>query len=162
MALTPRITGTNLLPTGSGRFAANSAVANSDPAPLTELNQINALIYEGQSEFQYDQFDARQYAQQQRDEQQQQYNHRRNVERFGRPFEQTPDRRVNNAMLENSSESFAAAFNTPESKSAQMGGERNYAQPTTSLNNIISTYETTAVVIYEGIPERGKNFSLTL
>ncbi len=69
MALTPRIAGTNLVPAGGGRFAATGSVANTDPAPLTELNQINALIYEGQSEFQYDEFNARDRRQQQ----QQQY-----------------------------------------------------------------------------------------
>jgi hypothetical protein len=54
MALTPRIVGTNLVSAGGGRFATIGAVANVDPFPLTELNQINALIYKGESEFQYD------------------------------------------------------------------------------------------------------------
>ncbi len=161
MALTPRIAGTNLIPTGGGRFAANGTVATIEPAPLNELNQISALIYEGQSEFQYDQFDARQYAKQQQ-EQQQQYASRRNFDRFGRPFEQTPDRRVNNHMLENSSESFAAAFNTVELTSAQRSGERARPLPEVSLGNIINTYETTAQVIYEGIPAKGNNLSMTL
>ena len=60
MALTPRIVGTNLVPAGGGRFAAIGAVANVDPFPLTELNQINALIYKGESEFHYERFDVQQ------------------------------------------------------------------------------------------------------
>ena len=60
MALTPRIVGTNLVPAGGGMFAAIGAVANVDLFPLTELNQINALIYKCESEFQYERFDAQQ------------------------------------------------------------------------------------------------------
>ena len=161
MALTPRIAGTNLVPTGGGRFAATGAVANVDPNPLKEINQTSALIYEGQSEFQYENFDARQYAQQQ-EQQQQQYTRRRSFDRFGRPFEQTPDRRVNNPMLENSSESFAKAFDSVEAKPNHVNGEPRHYQPVTSLNNIIDTYETTAQVIHDEIPPKGEKLSMVL
>jgi hypothetical protein len=157
MALTPRIAGTNLVPAGGGRFAATGSVANTDPAPLTELNQINALIYEGQSEFQYDEFNARDRRQQQ----QQQYAPRRNFDRFGRPLEQTPERRVNNAMLENSSESFAAAFDLVNKTKVHQAGDRSNQQPTRALGDIISTYELTAQVIYGEIPPRGEQLSMT-
>ncbi|MBT3990679.1 MAG: hypothetical protein HON14_16205 [Rhodospirillaceae bacterium] len=161
MALTPRIAGTNLIPSGGGRFAATGAVANVDPAQLTELNQINALIYEGQSEFQYDQFDARkQQSQTQRERRQ--YDGARSFDRFGRPVEQVPARRINNAMLENSSESFAKAFNSIDAQSAPLSGEPPRYQPNTSLEKIINSYETTAQVIYDEVPPKGENLSLTL
>tara|TARA_B100000315_G_scaffold241372_1_gene262198 strand:- start:972 stop:1433 length:462 start_codon:yes stop_codon:yes gene_type:complete len=151
MALTPRIAGTNLVPAGGGRFAATGAVAHADATPLTELNQINALIYEGQSEFQYDQFDARQ---------RQQYARRRAYDHFGRPMEQIPERRINNPMMGNSSESFAAAFDLSNITNAQLSSEPKRTTPTTSLDNIISTYETIAEVIYDEVPPRGENLSL--
>ncbi|MBT3916884.1 MAG: hypothetical protein HN731_18715 [Rhodospirillaceae bacterium] len=154
MALTPRIAGTNMVPAGGGRFAATGAVANSDPAPLTELNQINALIYEGQSEFQYDQFNARQ--------QQQQYARRRAFDHFGRPMEQTPERRVNNSMMGNSSESFAAAFDLQNHTDAHFSKGPKQSAPTTSLDKIIATYELTKEVIYDEIPPRGENISMVL
>jgi len=154
MALTPRIAGTNMVPAGGGRFAATGAVANSDPAPLTELNQINALIYEGQSEFQYDQFDARQ--------QQQQYARRRASDQFGRPMEQTPERRINNSMMGNSSESFAAAFDLQNRTDAHLSNGPKQSTPSTSLDKIIATYELTKEVIYDEIPPRGENISMVL
>ena len=163
MALTPRIAGTNLVPTGGGRFAANSAVANVEPSPVNELNQISALIYEGDSEFQYDHFDPRQHGQeQQREQLSQQFSGRRGFDRFGRPFEQTPDRRVNNSMLENSSESFAAAFDSTSSALKQLPGEPQRYQPNVALDAIIGTYETTAQVIYDAVPPKGKNLSIVL
>jgi len=154
MALTPRIAGTNLVPAGGGRFAATGAVANVDPAPLTELNQINALIYEGQSEFQYDQFDARQ--------QQQQYARRRAYDRFGRPMEQTPERSINNPLMGNSSESFAAAFDLNNHSTAHLSNEHRHSSPTMTLDKIIATYELTKEVIYDEIPPRGENISMVL
>jgi hypothetical protein len=163
MALTPRIAGTNLVPTGGGRFAANGAVSNVEPPPVNELNQISALIYDGDSEFQYDHFDPRQHEREpQREQQSQQYSGRRNFDRFGRPFEQTPDRRVNNSMLENSSESFAAAFDSASSTSKQLAGEPHRYQPNVALDAIIDTYETTAQVIYDDVPPKGKNLSIVL
>ncbi len=154
MALTPRIAGTNLVPAGGGRFAASGAVANIEPTPLTELNQINALIYEGQSEFQYDQFDARQ--------QQQQFARQRAYDRFGRPMEQTPERRINNSMMGNSSESFAAAFDLQNHTDAHLSNGPQQPTPATSLDKIIATYELTKEVIYDEIPPRGENISMVL
>jgi hypothetical protein len=162
MALLPRIAGMNLTPTAGGRIAAHGAVANTDPGPLNELNQINALIYEGQSEFQYDQFSARQRQQHQQQQFDQQFAGQRRFDRFDRPFEQTPERRVNNSMLGNSSESFAAAFDIGKSKPLLASGELPRYQPNTSLDNIISTYEMTADVIYDKVAPRGEKLSMVL
>ena len=161
MALTPRIAGTNLAPSATGRFAVNSAVANIDATPLTELNQINALIYEGQSEFQYDQFNPRQEQLPQRHDQPE-LARRRTFDRFGRPFEQTPERPINTPLLINSTESFAAAFDSANQTQTQTTADRARPQPVETLDNIITTYESTAAVIYDEVPPRGDNLSLTL
>lgn len=159
MAFLPRIAGTNIAPTGGARFAANSAAANVDPNPLSELDQTNALIYEGRSEFQYDQFDAHQHFNQ---DHRGSNSGRRRDDRLDGPFERTPPRRFNMSMLENSSESFGAAFDMSKGISPQLSMEPRRYQPVTSLDNIIRTYEVTARVIYNEIPPKGENLSVVL
>jgi hypothetical protein len=161
MVLTPRIAGTHVVPAGGGKFAANSAVSNVEPFPVNELNLTNSLIYDGNSEFQYDHFDGRQAKTQQRHEPPpQRYDRRRSLDQFGRPFEQTQDRRINNSMLDNSSESFAAAFSSVDSVGSNLDGEPPIYRPKTSLNLVIDSYKTTTEVIYNSIPPRGKKISV--
>ena len=86
MVLTPRIAGTNLVPNGGGRYAANDAVPSSEYSAVNELNQASALIYGENPEFQYDEFSAKQNFQQQQQEQNR-YARRESFDHFGRSFE---------------------------------------------------------------------------
>jgi len=160
MVLTPRIAGTNVVPNGGGRFAAGgSAAINADYSAVNELNQTSAMIYEGDSEFQYDQFSAKQHYQQQG---QNQYNRQQNFDQFGRLFEQTMERSINMSMLGNTSESFAAAFETNEE--GAFGSKRTAFSyhPSYTLDIIIDTYETNAKVIYGEIPPKGDKLNVVL
>jgi hypothetical protein len=63
-------------------------------------------------------------------------------------------------MLDNSSESFAAAFSSVDSVGSNLDGEPPIYRPKTSLNLIIDSYKTTTEVIYNSIPPRGKKISV--
>ena len=161
MVLTPRIAGTNVVPNGGGRFAASGAVVNADYSPVNELNQTGALIYEGDADFRYDQFSAKQSYQQQQG--QNQYSRQQSFDHFGRRFEQTLERPVSMAMLGNTSESFAAAFETTVRDDIRVGGEGVIRyQPSYTLDIIIDTYETNAKIIYGEIPPKGKTINVVL
>jgi hypothetical protein len=160
MVLTPRIAGTNVVPNGGGRYAAGgNAAINADYSAVNELNQTSAMIYEGDSEFQYDQFSAKQHYQQQgRD----QYNRQQNLDQFGRLFEQSMERPISISMLGNTSESFAAAFETTEEDNFGSNGAIFSYQPSYTLDIIIDTYETNAQVIYGEIPPKGDKLNVVL
>jgi hypothetical protein len=160
MVLTPRIAGTNLVPNGGGRFAASGAVTNTDYSPVNELNQTGSLIYEGDAEFRYDQFSAKQNYQKQQE--QNQYTRQQNFDHFGRRFEQSLERTVGIAMLGNTSESFAAAFGTTRREDQKLSGGAFRYQPSYTLDIIIDTYETNAKVIYGEIPPKGKTINVVL
>ncbi|MEE2999922.1 MAG: hypothetical protein VX693_08355 [Pseudomonadota bacterium] len=160
MVLTPRIAGTNLVPNGGGRYATAAAVPGAEYSIVNELNQTNALIYEGDSEFQYDQFGAKQNYR--RKENQNQYARQQNFDHFGRLFEQTLERPINKSMLGNTSESFAAAFETSGAYVQKRGGESFPYQPLYALDIIIDTYETNAKVIYGEIPPVGEKLNVVL
>ena len=160
MVLTPRIAGTNLAPNGGGRYAASEAVPSSEYSAVNELNQTSALIYGGDPEFQYDQFSAKQNFQhqeaQKRDTRQQSFDH------FGRLFEQTMERPVNFSMLDNTSESFAAAFEMANTDNLKFKGGPFRQQPAYTLDIIIDTYETNAKVIYGEVPPKGEKINVVL
>ena len=160
MVLTPRIAGTNVVPNGGGRFAAGgSAAISADYSAVNELNQTSAMIYEGDSEFQYDQFSAKQHYQQQG---QNQYNRQQNFDQFGRLFEQTLERPISMSMLGTTSESFASAFETSEGNDFSLNGATFSYQPAYTLDTIIDTYETNAKVIYGEIPPKGDKLNVVL
>ena len=160
MVLTPRIAGTNVVPNGGGRYAAGgSAAFNADYPAVNELNQTSAVIYGGESEFQYDQFSAKQHYQQQA---QDQYNRHKNFDHFGRLFEQTKERSISMSMLGNTSESFAAAFETTEDGDFGSNGATFSYHPSYTLDIIIDTYETNAQVIYGEIPPKGDKLNVVL
>lgn len=158
MVLTPRIAGTNLVPTGGGRFAASGAVVNAESSPVNELNQVSTLVYEGDSEFQYERLNSRDGSHQK----QRSYSSRPNNEEFTRVFGQKADRRFNNSMLQNTSESFAAAFDTIGLTANLVNGAVSYYRPQVALDSIISSYEMTARVIYGDISPIGDKFSIVL
>jgi hypothetical protein len=159
MVLTPRIAGTNVVPNGGGRYAAGGAAFNADYSAVNELNQTGAIIYEGDSEFQYDQFSAKQHYQQR---EQNQYNRQQNFDHFGRLFEQTLERPISMSMLGTTSESFAAAFETSEGNDIRSNGAMFSYQPSYTLDTIIDTYETNAKVIYGEIPPKGDKLNVVL
>ena len=160
MVLTPRIAGTNLVPNGGGRYATNDAVPSSEYSAVNELNQTSALIYGGNSEFQYDQFSAKQNFQQQ--EEQNRYTRQQSFDHFGRLFEQTMERPVNFSMLDNTSESFAAAFETANIDNQKFKGGLFRHQPAYTLDIIIDTYETNAKIIYGEVPPKGEKLNVVL
>ena len=159
MVLTPRIAGTNVVPNGGGRYAAVGAAINADYSAVNELNQTGAIIYEGDSEFQYDQFSAKQHYQQPG---QNQYNRQQSFDHFGRLFEQTLERPISMSMLGTTSESFAAAFETSEGNDFGSNGATFSYQPAYTLDTIIDTYETNAKVIYGEIPPKGDKLNVVL
>jgi hypothetical protein len=159
MVLTPRIAGTNLVPTGGGRFAAAGAMVEAESVPVNPAKQMDALIYGGDSEFQYDQLGSRDSSQR---KQQSFASNGRNSNEFARVFGQKADRRFNNSMLQNSSESFAAAFDSVGLTAKLVNGTSDYYRPQISLDRIISTYELTASVIYNDISPVGEKFSIVL
>ena len=160
MVLTPRIAGTNIVPNGGGRYAASGSVVNADYSAVNELNQTGALIYEGDAEFQYDQFSAKQQDQQQQE--QNQYTRQQNFDHFGRRFEQTLERPVSMGMLGNTSESFAAAFETKGRDDQRFTGGAFRYRPAYTLDIIIDTYETNAKIIYGEIPLKGEKINVVL
>ena len=160
MVLTPRIAGTNLVPNGGGRYATTAAVPGVEYSAVNELNQTNALIYEGDSEFQYDQFSAKQNYQQK--EEQRQYTRQHSFDHFGRLFEQTLERPINRSMLGNTSESFAAAFETVGAGAQKLTEGPFRYRPSHALDVIIDTYETNAKVIYGEVPPLGEKINVVL
>ena len=159
MVLTPRITGTNMVPNGGGRYAAAGAVPSVDYTPVNEPGQISSLIYEGDSEFQYDQFSAeQQYPSQQEHGR---YIPQQNFDHFGRLFEQTMERPVNFSLLGNTSESFAAAFEMTAEDSKSAGG-RLVSYPAYALDSIIDIYENNAKIIYGQIAPKGEKLNVVL
>jgi hypothetical protein len=160
MVLTPRIAGTNIVPNGGGRYAASGSVVNADYSAVNEINQTGALIYEGDAEFQYDQFSAKQHYQKQQE--QNQYTRQQNFDHFGRRFDQTLERPVSMAMLGNTSESFAAAFETIGRDDQKFNGGTFRYHPSYTLDIIIDTYETNARVIYGEIPPKGEKVNVVL
>jgi len=160
MVLTPRIAGTNLVPNGGGRYAANDAVPSSEYSAVNELKQTGALVYGGNPEFQYDQFSTKQNFQQQQE--QNRYARRESFDHFGRLFEQTLERPFNISMLGNTSESFAAAFETASADNQQFSGGPFRHQPAYTLDIIIDTYETNAKIIYGEVPPKGEKLNVVL
>ena len=77
-------------------------------------------------------------------------------------MEQIPERRINNSMMGNSRESFAAAFDLTNHTDAHLNSEPRRSVLTTSLDKIIATYELTREVIYDELPPRGENISMVL
>ncbi len=78
-------------------------------------------------------------------------------------MEQMPERRINNSMMGNSRESFAAAFDLTNHTDAHLNSEpRRSVLTTTSLDKIIATYELTREVIYDEVPPRSENISMVL
>jgi|TARA_B100000959_G_scaffold37402_2_gene36052 hypothetical protein len=77
-------------------------------------------------------------------------------------MEQIPERRINNSMMGNSRESFAAAFDLTNHTDAHLNSEPRRSVLTTSLDKIIATYELTREVIYDEVPPRSENISMVL
>ncbi|MDP6258725.1 MAG: hypothetical protein QGH63_06500 [Rhodospirillales bacterium] len=77
-------------------------------------------------------------------------------------MEQIPERRINNSMMGNSRESFAAAFDLTNHTDAHLNSEPRRSVLTTSLVKIIETYELTREVIYDEVPPRSENISMVL
>jgi len=77
-------------------------------------------------------------------------------------MEQMPERRINNSMMGNSRESFAAAFDLTNHTDAHLNSEPRRSVLTTSLDKIIATYELTREVIYDEVPPRSENISMVL
>ncbi len=159
MVLTPRIAGTHLVPAGGGRYAASGAAYTNEYSSVNELNQTNGLIYDGESEFQYDRLSTQQDFERQREHQQ--FNRRQNVDHFGRLYEQSQERPINFSMLGNSSETFAAAFDEAKRGKVELGGAPHY-RPSYTLDIIIDTYETNARVINNEIATRGEQVNIVL
>ena len=158
MVLTPRIAGTSMVPNGGGRYAAIGAVPSAEYSAVNEPNQISSLIYDGDPEFQYDQFSAEQRYQQQQERNH--YTRPQNFDHFGRLLEQTMERPVNFGMLGNTSESFATAFEMTNDNAGS--GDPFIYYPSYTLDTIIDTYENNAKVIYGEIPPRGETINVVL
>mgnify|MGYP001433570789 FL=1 len=77
-------------------------------------------------------------------------------------MEQIPERRINNSMMGNSRESFAAAFDLTNHTDAHLNSEPRRSVLITSLDKIIATYELTREVIYDEVPPRSENISMVL
>ena len=157
MVLTPRISGSNVVPTGGGRFADVGTLLDVEASPVNEPNQTRSLIYEGESEFQYDQFQSKEHA-----SQKQAYSWHRNSRDSRGSFGQSTERQFNKSMLQNSSESFASAFDERGQASQQANSSLTEYRYKVSLSTIINTYEQTAQVIHGKIIPTGLNFTLVL
>jgi hypothetical protein len=77
-------------------------------------------------------------------------------------MEQIPERRINNSMMGNSRESFAAAIDLTNHTDAHLNREPRRSVLITSLDKIIATYELTREVIYDEVPPRSENISMVL
>jgi len=159
MVLTPRIAGSHLVPAGGGRYAASGVAYPNEYSSVNELNQSNGLVYDGESEFQYDRLNTQQDFERQGEHGR--FNRRQNVDHFGRLYEQSQERPINFSMLGNSSQTFAAAFDEAKRDKVELGGVPHY-RPSYTLDIIISTYETNAKVIYDAIPIRGEQVNIVL
>jgi hypothetical protein len=148
-----------MVPNGGGRYASPAAVPSVEYSAVNESNQISSLIYDGDAEFQYDQFSSEQKYQQQQE--QNLYKPQQNFDHFGRLFEQTMERPVNFGMLGNTSESFAAAFSLTNKNSSKSTDVSVY-NPSFPLDAIIYTYENNAKVIYGKIPPKGSQLNVVL
>lgn len=139
MALTPKISNTNLIP-AVGRLPAASAVASTDSNPLSEISQYNALVNDGAG-FRYENYAG---------------DRRRSTDH--RFLERQPARRINTGMLSGTSQGFAAAFTEATNESPL--GPKGLSE--TTMSRGIGTYELTSQVIYDELPTRGENLSMTL
>jgi len=146
-----------VVPNGGGRFAEIGTLLDVETSPVNESNQTSSLIYEGESDFQYDQFEPKEHA-----PQKQAYSWHRNSTDSQGSFGQSLERQFNKSMLQNSSESFALAFDDADQTSQQQNSSFKEYQFKVSLSTIINTYEKTAQIIHGKIIPTGLNFTLVL
>lgn len=76
-------------------------------------------------------------------------------------YRRMPQRELNSALLENSSESFVSAF-ASDANVSQMAGNFKSRVTQAALTHGIGTYVTTAAVIHDDVPSVGDNLSLKL
>jgi hypothetical protein len=133
-----------MVPVLATRYPAGGAVASATSDSISEIDERSALNSDSDSA----RFNPWVGDDSGAGQQQQQYR-------------RMPQRELNSALLENSSESFVSAF-ASDINMTEMKGAFNRRVTQAALTHGIGSYVNTAAVIHDDVPSLGDNLSLKL